>query len=113
MTSGMAGSSWAYEFAGRRGRNRAAGKASFLHPGLVFLRFYCGTAASERSTKNALCTAPPITGGAEWASISRRWPAAGRRRATSFLRPPERNVAFGAKNIGVEIGNPLPADVEI
>src|SRR5262249_11676328 len=37
-TSGMAGNSWAYEFAGRRGRNRAAGKASFLHPGLVFLR---------------------------------------------------------------------------
>ena len=29
---------------------------------------------------------------------------------------PERNVAFGAKNIGVEIGDPLPAvrrDVEI
>jgi hypothetical protein len=37
-------------------------------------------------------------------------------RATSFLRSPERKVAFGAKNIGVEIGNPLPAvrrDVEI
>src|ERR1700745_970679 len=39
-TSGMAGNSWAYEFVGRRGRNRTAGKASFLHPGLVFLRRY-------------------------------------------------------------------------
>jgi len=47
-------------------------------------------------------------GGAKWASISRRWPSAGCGRATSFLRSPERNVAFGAKNIGVEIGNPLP-----
>src|SRR5215469_11780024 len=57
-----------------------------------------------------------MTGGAEWASISRRWPAARCGRATSFLRSPERNVAFGAKNIGVGIGDPLPAvrrDVEI
>src|SRR5262245_24071275 len=48
----------------------------------------------------------------------RRWPSAGvgHSRATSLLRSPERDVAFGAKNIGVEIGNPLPAvrrDVEI
>src|SRR6516225_3641023 len=55
-------------------------------------------------------------GRAKWASISRHWPAAWCGRSTSFLRSPERNVAFGAKNIGVEIGNPLPAvrrDVEI
>src|SRR5262249_516934 len=49
-------------------------------------------------------------------AIRRRWPSAGCGRATSFLRSPERDVAFGAKKIGVEIGNPLPAvrrDVEI
>src|SRR5215471_19283256 len=51
-------------------------------------------------------------------AIRRRWPSAGfgHSRATSLLRSPERNVAFGAKNIGVAIGNPLPAvrrDVEI
>src|SRR2546430_6056703 len=37
-------------------------------------------------------------------------------RPTSRLRSCERNVAFGAKDIGIEIGNPLPAvrrDVEI
>jgi hypothetical protein len=34
----MTGNSWGYEFAARKNRNRAAGKASFLHPGLVFLR---------------------------------------------------------------------------
>ena len=60
-------------FAGRRGRNRAAGKASFLHPGLVFLRRYLRDIIS------------------------------------AVLRAQGR---VGTKNIGVEIGNPLPADSE-
>src|SRR5262249_44140875 len=81
--------------------------------------FFSGPVAAGRGARQA--PKPPLhraadDGGAEWAAISRHWPSAGCGRATSFLRSPERNVAFGAKNIGVEIGNPLPAvrrDVEI
>jgi hypothetical protein len=51
-TSGMAGNSWADELAGRRGRNRAAGKASFLHPGLVFLRPYFAAQKHRKPTSH-------------------------------------------------------------
>jgi len=53
------------QFAGRRGRNRAAGKASFLHPGLVFL----SPDLRRTSTENPLRTVPAMTGCAKWAWI--------------------------------------------
>src|SRR5260370_11556451 len=72
--------------------------------------------AHTEPAEKHLYTAPVMTRLSKCAWLRRSWPTAGKGRATSLLRSPEREVAFGAKNIGVEIGNPLPAvrrDVEI